>query len=139
MPVGPVDLLVVSFPTETADASVIAAVQSVVADGFITILDLVFLSRSRDGDVVEIDITESLDDAGLGVLEIQEQALISEDDLELARDTLDPGQSAAVIVYENTWARPVSGAIAATGGELTLHVRIPRDVVEAALEAAEMD
>jgi len=139
MPVGPVDLLVVSFPTETADASVIAAVQSVVADGFITILDLVFLSRSRDGDVVEIDITESLDDAGLGVLEIQEQALISEDDLELARDTLDPGQSAAVIVYENTWARPVSGAIAAAGGELTLHVRIPRDVVEAALEAAEMD
>ena len=84
-------------------------------------------------------MSEKLDGVGLGHLEIQEQALISEDDLELARDMLEPGHSAAVIVYENSWARTVSGAIAEAGGELTLHVRIPRDVVEAALEAAEMD
>jgi len=139
MPVGPVELLVVSFPTEVADPAVITAVQDVVASGFITVLDLVFLSRSKDGEIREVDVSESLDDHGLGQLEIQEQALISEDDLELARDTLDPGHSAAVIVYENSWARTVSGAVADAGGELTLHVRIPRDVVEAALEAAEMD
>lgn len=139
MPVGPVELLVVTFPTENADPTVIASVQEVVAGGFITVLDLVFLSRTKEGVISEIDISESLDDVGLGLLEIQEQALISEDDLELARDVLDPGQSAAVIVYENTWARTVSGAIAAAGGELTLHVRIPRDVVEAAVEAAQMD
>ena len=139
MPVGPVELLVLSFPTENADPGVIAAMQEVVAGGFITVLDLVFLSRSADGEIREIDVTESLDDVGLGILDIQDQALISEDDLELARDILDPGHSAAVIVYENSWARTVSGAIADAGGELTLHVRIPRDVVEAALEAAEMD
>lgn len=139
MPVGPVELLVVTFPSENADPTVIAAVQEVVSSGFITVLDLVFLSRSEDGVISEVDISGSLDDVGLGLLEIQEQALISEDDLELARDVLDPGQSAAVIVYENTWARTVSGAIAAAGGELTLHVRIPRDVVEAAVEAAQMD
>ena len=139
MPVGPVDLLVVSFPSEQADPAVMAAMQDVVASGFITVLDLVFLSRSVNGEITEIDITEELGDVGLGLLEIQEQALISEDDLELARDTLDPGQSAAVIVYENSWARTISGAIADAGGDLTLHVRIPRDVVEAALEATEMD
>lgn len=139
MPVGPVELLVLSFPTENADAKVIAAMQEVVTAGFITVLDLVFLSRTADGEIREIDVTESLDDVGLGILDIQDQALISEDDLELARDILDPGHSAAVIVYENSWARKVSGAIADAGGELSLHVRIPRDVVEAALEAAEMD
>jgi hypothetical protein len=128
MPVGPVELLVVTFPSENADPTVIAAVQEVVSSGFITVLDLVFLSRSKDGVISEVDISGSL-----------EEALISEDDLDLARDVLDPGQSAAVIVYENTWARTVSGAIAAAGGELTLHVRIPRDVVEAAVEAAQMD
>jgi hypothetical protein len=139
MPVGPVELLVVTFPSEDADPTVIAAVQEVVSSGFITVLDLVLLSRSKDGVISEVDISGSLEDVGLGLLEIQEQALISEDDLDLARDVLDPGQSAAVIVYENTWARTVSGAIAAAGGELTLHVRIPRDVVEAAVEAAQMD
>jgi hypothetical protein len=140
MPVGPVDLLVLSFPSENADAGVIAALQDVVSNGFVTVLDLVFLSRGQDGVVRQVDVTEDLDGVGLvGILQIEQQSLISEDDLELARDTLDPGHSAAVVVYENSWARGVSGAVADAGGELTLHVRIPRDVVEAALEAAEMD
>jgi hypothetical protein len=140
MPVGPVDLLVLSFPSENADSGVIAALQDVVSNGFVTVLDLVFLSRGQDGVVRQVDVTEDLDGVGLvGILQIEQQSLISEDDLELARDTLDPGHSAAVVVYENSWARGVSGAVADAGGELTLHVRIPRDVVEAALEAAEMD
>jgi hypothetical protein len=139
MPVGPVDLLVLSFPTESADPGVVAALQDVVLNGSVTVLDLVFLSKGQDGVVREVDIAQDLDGVGLGSLQIDEQALISEDDLELARDTLDPGRSVAVVVYENSWARGVSGAVADAGGELTLHVRIPRDVVEAALEAAEMD
>ena len=122
-----------------ASTRTMLTVQEVVEAGFVTVLDLVFLSRSSTGEIREIDVSEKLDDVGLGHLEIQEQALISEDDLDLARDILETGHSAAVIVYENSWARTVSGAIAEAGGELTLHVRIPRDVVEAALEAAEMD
>ncbi len=107
MLVGPVELLVLSFPQENADPGVIAAVQEVVEAGFVTVLDLVFLSRSSTGEIREIDVSEKLDDVGLGHLEIQEQALISEDDLDLARDILEPGHSAAVIVYENSWARTV--------------------------------
>ena len=139
MPVGPVDLLVLSFPSENADPGVIAALQDVVSNGFVTVLDLVFLSKGHDGVVRQVDVTQDLDGVGLGILQIEQQSLISEDDLELARDTLDPGHSAAVIIYENSWARAISGAIADAGGELSLHVRIPRDVVEAALEATEMD
>jgi hypothetical protein len=139
MPVGPVDLLVLSFPSENADPGVIAALQDVVSNGFVTVLDLVFLSKGHDGVVRQVDVTQDLDGVGLGILQIEQQSLISEDDLELARDTLDPGHSAALVVYENSWARGVSGAVVDAGGELTLHVRIPRDVVEAALEAAEMD
>ena len=47
MLVGPVDLLVLSFPQEDADPGVIAAVQEVVEAGFVTVLDLVFLSGLR--------------------------------------------------------------------------------------------
>jgi hypothetical protein len=139
MPFGPVELLVLSFPKEVADPGVLDAMREVVDEGFITVLDLVYLSRSKDGELREIDVTQDLDDAGLGLLDLPEQPLISEDDLELARDTIDPGHSAAVIVYENSWARTVSGAIADAGGELALHVRIPRDVVEAALEVSDLE
>ena len=139
MPVGPVDLLVLSFPSENADPGVIAALRDVVSNGVVTVLDLVFLSKGHGRCRPADRRHRGLDDVGLGLLQIDEQALISEDDLEMAIDTLDPGHSAAVVVYENSWARAVSGAVADAGGELTLHVRIPRDVVEAALEAAEMD
>jgi hypothetical protein len=136
MTVGPVELIVLSFPNERADPAVIASVREVVASGFVTVLDLVFLSKSVDGELRVVDVSEGLDEHGLAVLEVQGQALISDDDLELATDGLEPGTSAVVIVYENSWARRVSGAVADAGGELTLHVRIPRDVVEAALEDA---
>jgi len=139
MPIGPVELLVLSFPNERADPAVVASVQEVVAAGFVTVLDLVFVSKSLDGELRIVDVSEGLDEHGLAVLEVQGQALISEDDLELATDTVEPGTSAVVIVYENSWARKVSGAIADAGGELTLHVRIPRDVVEAAVENALTD
>jgi hypothetical protein len=139
MAVGPVELIVVSFPSERADVGVVAAVEEVVASGHVTVLDLVFLSKSLDGDLRVVDVSEGLDEHGLAVLQVQGQALISDDDLDLARDGLDPGTSAVVIVYENSWARRVSGAVANAGGELTLHVRIPRDVVEAALENASAD
>ena len=63
MLVGPVDLLVLSFPQENADPGVIAAVQEVVEAGFVTVLDLVFLSRSATGEIREIDVSEKLDEA----------------------------------------------------------------------------
>ncbi len=139
MALGPVELIIVKFPGERAEPALIEAVREVVAAGFVTVLDLVFLSRSTDGEIRVVDVSENLDDHGLGVLEVNAQALISEDDLELATDAIDPGTSAVVIVYENSWARKVSGAVQDAGGELTLHVRIPRDVVEAAVEAALVD
>lgn len=139
MPVGPVDLLVLSFPDAMPDGAVVGAVQEAVDAGLITILDLVFVTGSADGGTVEVDATDGLREVGLEALGVQGQKLISEDDLDLARDIVVPGRSAAVIVYEHTWARAIAGAIGDSGGELSLHVRIARDVVEAALEATDMD
>jgi len=139
MPVGPVDLLVLSFPQSMPDGRVVDAVRDAVDAGLVTILDLVYLTGSPDGGTVEIDNTNGLHRVGLDSLDVQGQSLISEDDLDLARDILEPGRCAVVIVYEHSWARAISGAIGDSGGELSLHVRIPRDVVEAALEATDME
>ena len=102
MAIGPVELLVLSFPSERADPAVVSSVQEVVASGFVTVLDLVFVSKSLDGEVRVVDVSEGLDEHGLAVLEVQGQALISDDDLELATDTLDPGTSAVVIVWADS-------------------------------------
>ncbi|GAA4929713.1 hypothetical protein EV188_101379 [Actinomycetospora succinea] len=46
---------------------------------------------------------------------------------------LDPGATAAVLVYENVWAAPLANALRRNGAQLVAGGRIPVDEVEAAL------
>ena len=77
-------------------------------------LDLVFISRLQDGQIRITDVDENLDDIGFGSLEIKAQTLVNEDDMEVIRDSLEPGTSAAIIVYEESWA-PRRGRCRAEG------------------------
>ena len=92
-------------------------------------LDLVFISRLQDGQIRITDVDENLDDPGFGSLEIKAQTLVNQDDMEVIRDSLEPGTSAAIIVYEESWARGVASAVRKAGGEVALHVQVPRDAV----------
>lgn len=49
MEVGPVELVVLTFPEERADADVVAAIADVVSQGYVTLLDLIYLARTADG------------------------------------------------------------------------------------------
>lgn len=136
MEVGPGELVVLMCPEERADADVVAAIADVVSHRYVTLLDLVDLARTADGWIKVVDVDEDMDSSGLGTLEVDAAALISEDDLELVRDALLPGTPAVVNVYEHTRARRLRTSLIATGGELALHVRIPPDTVDAAVAAA---
>jgi len=69
-------------------------------------------------------------------LEIKAQTLVNEDDMEVIRDSLEPGTSAAIIVYEESWACGVASAVRKAGAEVALHVQVPRDAVDAAVAVA---
>lgn len=100
MNIGPVELVVLAFPGSTVDPEAVAALQNVVERGFVTLLDLVYIAKDADGQVSQIDVDEDLTDIGLAILSIEAKALISDEDLDLVRESLEPGTSAAVIVYE---------------------------------------
>lgn len=135
MDIGPVELVVLTFPGERADPGVVESVKDVVSRGYVTVLDLVYLTRTQDGRLLTTDFDENLDATGLSPLDVHGQALLSEDDIDLVREVLEPGTSAALILYEETWARSVARATRAAGGEVALHVQLPRDTVEAAFAA----
>ena len=101
-----------------------------------TILDLVFLAREESGDLLVVDLEEEIDAYGLGQLRVERVALISDEDLDVVRDALEPDSSAVVIVFEHTWTTRVAAAVGQAGGEVGLHVRIPVADVDAALAAA---
>jgi len=136
---GSVEVLVLNFGSARADPEVLRSLTEVVELGHVTILDLVFLARQESGDLLVVDAGEDLGEFGLGELVVESAALISEEDLDVVRSGLPPDTSALVIVFEHTWARRVSAAVAEAGGEVGLHVRIPAQDVEQALEALTHD
>jgi len=105
-----------TFPGERLDAGVVQSINDVVSQGYVTVLDLVFITRTAAGELTTTDFDENLEATGLAPLDVHGQALLSEDDMDVVRDILDPGSSAALILYEETWARRVAGAVRVAGG-----------------------
>jgi hypothetical protein len=73
------------------------------------------------------------------VFEGASSGLLSDDDTAEAAQALEPGTSAALIVFENSWAAPLATTLRRSGGQLVATGRIPVQAVLAALEAAEED
>lgn len=136
MDVGPVELIVLQFPGQRADPAVAGVLADVVSRGYAAVLDLVFVALTPDGMLRVTDAGDDLDGVGLGGLQPGAQPLISRDDLDLMRDSLRPGTSAAVVAYEYRWPQRLASAARDAGGQLALHVQVPRDAVAAAVAAA---
>ena len=65
--------------------------------------------------------------------------VLSEQDVLDLGETIEPGTSAAVLVWENTWAAPFGAAVRHAGGQAVASGRIPVQAVLAAAEADEME
>jgi len=116
MDIGPVELIVLVFPGEGADPAVTEVLTEVTSGGQITVLDLAVLTRTLDGLVRTTDVRENLDDIGFGSLVITAQPVITQDDLDTVRASLEPGKSAAIMAFEHSWARRLAVAAEGAGG-----------------------
>jgi hypothetical protein len=134
---GPVDVLVVEFPGSRMTGEGLPLLVDLVDRGIIRVLDLVFVKKRDDGSVVSLDIGQLDEDgsSGLGVFHGATSGLLGQDDLEKAADVLEAGSSAALIVYENTWAAPLATALIRGGARLVASARIPAPVLLEALDA----
>lgn len=135
---GPVDWLVIEFPTENYGDGTLAPILADYVDrGLIRLLDLMFLQKDADGT---LEFAE-LEDVGDGPLkdlrdaETELAMLLSEDDVLDLAVTIEPGHSGALLVWENLWAAPFGAAVRHAGGELVASGRIPVQAMLAALEA----
>jgi Family of unknown function (DUF6325) len=135
---GPIDYLVVEWPGRQPSGEAAPHLVDLVDRGLIRVLDLVFIAKDADGSVARLEIADLGGEAPeLAVFEGASSGLLSEDDTAEAASVLEPGTSAALIVYENRWAAPFAAAVRRSGAQLVASGRIPAEDVLAALDAAE--
>ncbi|MFG2405656.1 DUF6325 family protein [Streptomyces brevispora] len=138
MAVGPVEYLVVAFPGSRFTGAIAPALAEAVASKAVRIIDLTFVYRADDGAIEMVEL-EDLDPGELVSFEPVEGELtgmLNSDDIRKLGERVPPGSSAALIVWEDLWAVPLTEAVRASGGQLVAHERIPADVAEAAVSAA---
>jgi len=133
-----VDWLVVEFPGPDFGKGQIAPyLEDLVERDLVKVLDMVFLRKTDDGTLEMAEISD-LDASELGEVRTAEADLamvLSEQDVMDLAETIEPGHSAAVLVWENKWAAPFGTAIRKAGGQLVASGRIPTQAVIAAIEA----
>jgi hypothetical protein len=133
---GPVDWIVLGWPGKRPDGAELAPMIVDLADrGIIRVLDIAFMAKADDGSVTALDLDHLGPDSPFAVFEGASTGLIDHADLEEAAAAMDPGDSAAILVYENRWAAPLAIALRRSGGLLLADGRIEVQALIAALDA----
>ncbi|MGW2558713.1 DUF6325 family protein [Streptomyces sp. NPDC001514] len=136
---GPVDYLVLEFPGNRMTGEAFPLLLDLVDRHIIRILDLLFVRKDTDGSVTVLELSDVTGDGKLDltVFEGAASGLLGDDDIEEAGSAVEPGNSAAILLYENTWAAPVARALRRSGAQMVAGGRIPVNALLASLEAAE--
>jgi len=135
---GPIQYIVLGFPGNKFKGEIIPALGDLVKAGTIRIMDLAFVSKDEDGSILIVELEDLADDeaAPFGAFEKQIGDLLNEEDLIVAAEALEPNSSAAVLVWENLWARKFADAVRGADGLLMAWDHIPYEAVQAVMAAA---
>jgi hypothetical protein len=135
---GPIDYILVEWPGRQPNGEIAPHLVDLVDRGLIRIIDLAFIHKDESGAVSALELSD-LGDGGaeLAVFEGASSDLLGDDDLNEAGSALEPKTSAALLVFENTWAGPFAADVRLSGGQLVASGRIPVQAVLAALDEAE--
>jgi hypothetical protein len=137
---GPIDYIVVEWPGKQPTGEAVPHLVDLVDRGLIRILDLAFITKGEDGSVAALEFSEVAEQVvEMKVFEGASSGLLGDDDFAAAGEALEPGTSAALLVYENSWAGPFAAAVRRSGGQLVANGRIPVQAIIAALDSVEAE
>src|SRR3954453_21455409 len=137
---GPADYLIVEWPAGTQpNGKGLDEVANLTELGLIRVLDLVFVTKGEDGEVAGLALADIDADGELDLVQFEgaSSGLLGPDDYNDAGGALEAGASAAILLYENRWARPFAEAVSASGAQLVARGGIPAPDLHEASESLE--
>ena len=135
MSIGPVEYLILGFPDNKFTGQIVPELSKLIDSGLIRIIDLTFVTKDAAGgvQVVEYDAVEEL--AAFAGLDAEVGGILTDEDVAHAALSLEPNSSAALLVWEDTWAGPFAAAVRNANGVILEGARIPHEIIEQAMGA----
>jgi hypothetical protein len=133
---APVDHLIVTFPRPRLTRAGFGELVELVDRGVVRVLDLEFVSKALDGTVARVDTAQAVADAedDLSMVLGTYSGLLDDDDVAALGEMLEPGTLGGVLIYENTWALGMIGALARSGAVVVSHGPVSHDDLNAVLD-----
>lgn len=128
---GPIEFYAIAFDGDKPGPGVLQAVDDLVAAGTVNVLDLVYATRSPEGELTVVELSDTTDDAGVPALDLA--GLAGMEDIEALAEGVPPGASAAILVVELLWAKAFASALYDAGGAVIAREGIPAPIVNAFL------
>ncbi len=135
MSIGPVEYLILGFPGNKFTGQIVPELAKLIDGGLVRIIDLTFIMKDAAGgvEVVEYDAIEEL--AAFAGLDAEVGGILTEEDIAYAAQSLEPNSSAALLIWEDTWAGPFAAAVRNANGVILEGARVPREIIEQAMGA----
>jgi hypothetical protein len=130
MSIGPVEYLILGFPDNKFTGQIVPELAKLIDSGLVRIIDLTFISKDAAGgvEVIEHDVVEEL--AAFAGLDAEVGGILTDEDIVYAAQSLEPNSSAALLIWEDTWAAPFAAAVRNANGVIIEGARIPREIIE---------
>lgn len=136
--IGPIDYLIVEWPPgNKPTGEALPLLVDLVDKGLIRILDFAFIQKDEDGTVFRVELNQLGSDPEITVFEGASSGILGDEDYQDAGSAIEPGCSAALLVYENSWAAPFATAVRKGGAKLVATGRIPTNAIIAELDEME--
>jgi hypothetical protein len=136
MSLGPIEVLMLRFPGNKFRGEIAPALADLVESGTIRIVDLLFAIKDADGELDVLELTDMEGDLSVFAPMTSELAdTLTEDDAQMLARSIPNNSSAAIMLFENTWAKAFVDAVVRANGEVVLNERIPRAAVDALIAA----
>jgi hypothetical protein len=136
---GPISYLVVEFPGNNMTGEGLPLLVDLVDRGVIRILDLTFVTRDADGSIGAVELRDFDGDGelDLAVFDGVSSGLLDDSDIAEAANVIEPGSSAAILIFENRWATGFTQALRRGGAQLVAAGYIPQDAILEALDSTD--
>jgi len=137
---GPVDYLIVEWPPgKEPTGEGLGHLADLVERGLVRVIDLAFVQKGQDGTVKGLAITDIDRDGTLDLVQFEgaSSGMMGQEDYDEAGAALEPGSSAAILIWENRWAAPFAAAVRRSGAQLVSSGRIPIDALLERLDELE--